>query len=185
MINETIQNIMDRRSIRGFLPDPLSPEQLQILQDTALASPSGMNRQPWQFHFIVNQDMIRQISRTAIETFQQDGDQEIIRRITSRHPSIFYGAPLLVVITTAKGSLDGLDAGIAVENLAIAAQSMGLGSCIVGLAGAAFRGMHATNPTRLIQMPDGYEFAISIAIGYPAMTKEAHEKHLEKITLIK
>jgi len=104
--------------------------------------------------------------------------------MAARHESIFYGAPLVVLISMPKDADGGLDAGIAAANLAIAAQSMGLGSCIIGLAAAAFSGSKGFQMARQVQWPDDHEFAISVAIGHPAITKEPHERHPEKVRFI-
>jgi len=184
MINETLQAIFSRRSIRRFSDDPLTADQLDDLKAVALASPTGMNRQSWHFSFVMNTDKIAAVSEGALAHFRQDGNQAVVDRMAARHKSLFYGAPLVVFISLPQGDDAELDAGIAAANLAVAAQSMGLGSCIIGLAAAAFNGTQADEMKRLIAMPDGHEFAISIAIGHPAMTKEAHEQHPEKITVI-
>ncbi|MGI6333873.1 MAG: nitroreductase family protein [Saccharofermentanales bacterium] len=183
-MNETIKAIFDRRSIRKFKPDRLTDEQIETLIQVALASPSGMDLQPWLFHFITNQDKISRISEAVLETFRKAGNQALLDRMAARHPSIFYGAPLLVVISMPQDNLSGVDAGIAIENLAIAAQSMGLGSCIIGMAAAGFNGDEGDELASLIEMPADHAFMISIAIGHPAMTKEAHIRNRKKIKVI-
>lgn len=183
-MNDTLKAIFDRRSIRRFEDTPLTAEEISTLENVALASPSGMDRQPWLFHFITDQKVISEISEGALDTFRRDGNQAILDRMAARHPSIFYGAALLVVISMPKDNPSGVDAGIAAENLAIAAQSMGLGSCIIGLAAASFSGVRGDAMCKLIGMPDDNCFMVSVAIGHPAMTKEAHESHPEKIVRI-
>ena len=52
-----------------------------------------------------------------------------------RNYDVFFGAPLVVFITlpeTPRSRFAEVDAGIAVENLALSAQGMGLGSVILG-----------------------------------------------------
>ncbi|MGI6326480.1 MAG: nitroreductase family protein [Saccharofermentanales bacterium] len=183
-MNETIKAIFDRRSIRNFKPDRLTDEQIETLIQVALASPSGMDLQPWLFHFITNQDKMNRISEGVLDAFRKAGNQELLDRMAARHPSIFYGAPLLVVISMSQDNLSGVDAGIAIENLAIAAQSMGLGSCIIGMAAAGFNGDEGDELARLIEMPADHAFVISIAIGYPAMSKKAHARNRDKIKIV-
>lgn len=185
MMNETLQAIFDRRSIRNFQPEPLTDDQMETLIQVALASPTGMNRQSWQFHFVVNTEKIAALSEASLETFRRQGNQAVLDSMAARHTSLFYGAPLVIIISMPKDSISGVDAGIAVENLVIAAESMGLGSCIIGLAGAAFSGEQADEMARLIEMPPDNAFVIAIAIGSKAMTKEAHARNPEKITIIR
>lgn len=183
-MNETINAIFDRRSVRAYTAESLTQEQISILADVALASPSGMNLQPWLFHFVTDQSKISAVSEAAVSFFRKTNNQAVLDRIASRHPSIFYGAPLVVFITTPKDSPSGVDVGIAVANLAIAAQSMGLGSCIIGMAAAAFGSDQSAEVASQLEIPDDHAFIVSIAIGHPAMTKEAHELNPEKVKFI-
>ena len=183
-MNETINAIFDRRSIRSFTAEPLAKEQINTLAEVAMASPSGMNLQPWLFHFVTDQARISAVSEAAVSFFRKTNNQAVIDRIASRHPSIFYGAPLVVFITTPKDNPSGVDVGIAVANLVIAAQSMGLGSCIIGMASAAFGSDQAADVARLLEVPDDRAFVVSIAIGHPAATKEAHERNPEKVKFL-
>jgi len=78
-----------------------------------------------------------------------------------------------------------IDAGIAAENIALAAQALGLGSCIIGLTQAAFAGSSRHIIGQMIDMPDTHDFAISIAIGHPAMGKDPHEVLPGRLVTIK
>lgn len=70
------------------------------------------------------------------------------------------------------------------QNLAIAAQSMGLGSCIIGMAAASFSGPMGQAMRDRMDWPADHDFVISIAIGHPAMSKDAPERHPEKVRII-
>lgn len=184
---DILQAIFDRRSIRHFKPEPLTDEQIATLAKVALASPSAMNHQPWLFHFIRNQQVITSLSEATLQVFRDRSDQATLERMASRHPSIFYGAPLLVIISLPRDEnshYSKIDAGIAVENLAIAAQSLGLASCIIGLVGVAFSGSQKAAMAKLAGLPDDREFAISIAIGHPDTNKDAHEQQPDHIVWI-
>jgi len=96
-------------------------------------------------------------------------------RMKGRGGSVFYNAPLAVFISCDKNSRWGdVDAGIAVENLALSAHSLGLGSVIIGMCRAAFDGPEGKRLEQLLRFPDDHRFAIAIAIGQPDCTKEAH-----------
>lgn len=48
-IDQVFKSIVEkRRAVRGFLPDPVSPQTLQSVFDTARHAPSNCNTQPWQ-----------------------------------------------------------------------------------------------------------------------------------------
>jgi len=183
MTNPVQQAILGRRSIRAFRPDAVTEDQLAALTAAALASPSAMDRQPWEFLFITKAAVLDQIAASALKTFEAQGNLALVERIQSRGGTILYGAPLLVIITLPKDSpaMNHADVGIAAQTLALAAQGLGLGSCIVAMAGAAFQGPDAEACRAAVGWEEGREFALSVVIGSPATTKDAHAVHPEKI----
>lgn len=186
MINPVIQAIMDRRSIRAYKNEPVSQELKQILLDAALASPSAANRQPWHFTFVEDQALLDEVNDAMRENMRKNnrgGD------FTADGFHVFFHAPLAVFIS-GPANLEGkrfaeVDAGIAVENLAIAAQGLGLGSCILGLPADAFRGDKGPELSKKLCFPDGYAFKVAISIGWPDTTKEAHPIGENKYTFLK
>ncbi|MBP7402939.1 MAG: nitroreductase [Clostridia bacterium] len=174
MDNPALQAILDRRSIRAYLPDPVTDGQVEQLEAAALAAPSAVNHQPWHFTFVRDAELLDEISRTVVESGGRD---------PSFH--IFYHAPLVVFIAADSTRKWGvLDCGIAVENLALAAHAMGLGSVIVGMADAAFDAPGGSVLARHLGFPAGHRFAVSIAIGHPAAGKPPHENHPDRILRI-
>lgn len=69
-----------------------------------------------------------------------------------------------------------------IENLALEAYADGLGSCIIGLVGQTFD--EHTEFYEKLGVSSSYKFYISIAVGYPAMTKPKHELNFDKISFI-
>lgn len=174
-MNDTIRSILDRRSIRAYKPDAVTEEQLAVLKECALASPTGMNAQSWHFTFVTDAAVIDDVDKAVMDTFAANGDTATVERVRSRGGAVFYKAPLAVFISCEKDSKWGeVDAGIAVENLALAAHSLGLGSVIIGMCGAAFNGAEGKRLEQLLKFPENHRFAIAIAIGVPDTTKEAH-----------
>ena len=186
---DTLDLIQKRRSIRKFSAEPVTVDQIRTLAEAAEAAPSAMNQQPWRCHFITSPKVIGEINAAAFAKFRADGNQGVIDRLTARDSAenIFYGAPLVVIITAERNQMTGyamIDCGIVAQTIALAAESIGLGSCIIGLTAAAFSGLARQSVGRLIQMPDSHEFAISIAIGHPLTSKEPHERLPERINII-
>jgi nitroreductase len=183
-MNDALKAIFERRSIRAFRPDPLAAEQVDLLTRVALASPSANNRQPWHFHFLADPDLVGAVSDAALATFRRKGETGVLDWLASLGGGLFFGAPLVVLVTCPRERPSEIDAGIAVENLAIAAQSMGLGSCIIGLARAAFDGEPGEALSRRLGIGEDQAFVISIALGVAATTKEPHDMHPEKVTVL-
>ncbi len=187
MMNPVQKAILDRRSTRGFDGVALSKDELQTLIDAALASPSAMNRQPWHFAFVTDRALMKEFSDAARSYYMKSASEGVRARFRDPAYDFLMNAPLFVVISyQSEGahSFTGVDCGIAVENLALSAMGMGLGSVIVGMpkdvleseAGAAYR--------EKMGMPEGNTYAIGIVIGHNTMTKDAHDVGEGKYTIV-
>lgn len=184
-MNDTIRSILDRRSIRAYLPDPVSEEQIEALRQCAAAAPTAMNLQNWHFSFVTDKDIIHTIEKDIADKICASGNEQTIERIKSRGFSIFYEAPLVIFISADRSQRwSDVDAGIAVENLALCAHSLGLGSVIIGMADMAFSGEHGAEYASKLHFPEGFSFSIAIAIGKPAATKPAHEEAENRFSFI-
>ncbi len=184
-MNDTINAILSRRSNRGFTDKPLSDVQMSLLKECALASPTARNMQSWHFSFVSDKKVISMVETETVRIIDETADEVTKARTNARNRSIFYDAPLVVFISSDPNSRwSQVDAGIAVENLAIAAQSLGLGSVIIGLCAMAFEGEKKAELSDACGFPEGYEFSIAISIGQPNVSKEAHEVGENKLTII-
>ena len=175
--NRTLELIQERSSIRKYTDEPLTKEEIAILKKTALATPTGCNFQELRYAFITCRKIIEAMDDRvfSMRSFQRERMRE---RGSS---SIFYGAPLVIVISSKDTRWADADAGIAVANLSLAAQSMGLGSIILGLPENAFLEDDPQNCRTLLKMEEGERFRLAIGIGHPATTKKPHEQDTSHI----
>ncbi len=78
---------------------------------------------------------------------------------------LFHGAPALIIIGSKPGaSLPKEDSMLAAQNILLAAHSMGLGSCLIGMAVEAMR--NDTGILRFLGIPDEERVYAVIALGY-------------------
>ena len=68
-----------------------------------------------------------------------------------------------------------MDAGIAVQNMAIAAESMGLGNLIIGCVYDALHGEKKAYFDKTLAIPEGYSFQIALAVGHKTDNKTPHD----------
>jgi nitroreductase len=61
------QVIRGRRSVRAFLPTPVSQETILEILDVAARAPSGTNTQPWQA-IVVTGEKKKALSKELVET---------------------------------------------------------------------------------------------------------------------
>ena len=120
--NEVLRAIRNRRSVIRFTDAPVSDEQLETILEAGRWAPSYINSQPWEF-IVVRDPGMR--SRLA----------EVMKRVTLAWHG-FAQAPVLVAIAvdpTRDPSHSIEDGAAAVQNMALAAHSVGLASFWAGL----------------------------------------------------
>lgn len=182
--NQTLNAIFTRSSIRAYKDEPLTEEELKTLESVALATPTAMNRQSQRYFFVTDKQLIKDIE-VAVGEVIREGDEQMYKNFCERGGKVMYDAPLFVVVAIDQsGRFSRVDAGIAVGALAIAAQSMGLSSVILGMPRMAFEGPRGKELSERIGIPEGLEFEIGIAIGHAAMEKPQHESdpnHVKRV----
>lgn len=160
-----LEVIRTRSSIRAYADQELSSEQLETLLEAALQAPTAQNRQ--EFHLSVVKK-----GHPVLAAIEEERSK--IKGIQAPN-NFYYDAPLVLFISAEKDFKWGeLDAGIVVENIHLAAQGMGLGSLIIGCVRDALSQEKKQYFSEKLNFPDGYEFKIAIALGYPATEKEPH-----------
>lgn len=175
MIKTVMEIILTRSSIRAYEDRPIEEFKLAELKEAALASPTAMNRQNQRFVFVTNRAVIDSIDKAVVDGIIASGNEAFAERTRSRGGKTLYNAPLFIGIFSAPGHYAGVDAGIAVENIALAAKSLGLDSVILGMPSAAFAGEKGRELAASLGVPEGFEFTIGISVGYKATEKEPHE----------
>lgn len=173
MSNEVIAAIHDRRSIRSYTTDAVSDEQLKILEQAAVDSPSANNRQPYKFVFVRN--------KALLDDFRADfreGYYAVNPAAKEKEPNydVTRGATCVCFIFADNANRWApVDSGIAVENLALAAHAIGLGSVILGMPLALFESEIGAKWNEKLGCPENMSFCVAIGIGVPAGTKPAHQ----------
>ncbi|MGZ7066624.1 MAG: nitroreductase, partial [Candidatus Aminicenantales bacterium] len=139
---ELKEAIYTRRSIRAYLPKPIDRTLVQQLIDAAVQAPCAMNIQPWTFAVIQDPAILADLSsRTKTHLLglmdQMPPLAEYREALMDPKYSVFYGAPVLVLICSKpnSGPAAETDCALAAENLMLAARGLGLGTCWMGFVG--------------------------------------------------
>ena len=161
-VSAVLSNIMARRSIRKYLDKPVEHDKLEAVALAGINAPSAMNRQNWAVRIIEDQKLMADVKGQ-----------------TRNAPN------LICVCAPADGRFD-LDAGLLGENMMLAAQTLGLGTCI------------QTGPIRFLttdekakafrdslDIPEGYKLLFVISIGYPDEQPDAKPRDASKVKYIK
>ncbi len=185
MSNETLRLISARRSPRAYESTPITEEQLKAVLQAAVESPSAVNRQPWHFTVVRNQGLLDEMNQAVWEQMMKRNPEKRSPRFADNSFHVFYHAPTVIFISGMPDNLyTPIDGGIAVENIALAAESLGLGSVILGMPRDAFAGEKADDFRKALHFPEGWDFVIAIALGVPADTKDAHAVKPGRISFV-
>ncbi len=179
-MSEVLETIAKRSSTRAYKAEALTDAQIQLLLKAGLEAPTARNQQ--EIHISVvdkGQSILKEIDaeKRRLLAFGSDANAA----------NFYYDAPNVFFLSADKDCSWGrLDAGICVENIAIAAEALGLGSVIIGIINGAMQGERKEYFAKSLQFPDNYEFAIAIAVGYKAVEKTPHEIDIKKnVTFIR
>ena len=179
-VNPVLSSIMARRSVRKYLDKPVEHEKLETIVRAGINAPSGMNRQPWIVRVVESQQLIADVT----EVYKQENAEQVKR--DKDFKNMFRNAPnLICVCTPAKGGGE-LDAGLLGENMMLAAQSLGLGTCCLG---GPVRFLKANEKCKFfmdrLDIPSDYQLNYIIAVGYPDEQPEAKPRDTSKVKYIK
>lgn len=115
-MNEVIRNLLTRRSVRKFTDKKIEREALDILLKVALAAPSGMNKQTWQFTLVDDTKKIQELACA-------------VGKALDRENYDIYKPAALIIPSNLRDSAWGMeDNACALENIFLAAHSLGIGS---------------------------------------------------------
>ncbi|MBR6997863.1 MAG: nitroreductase family protein [Prevotella sp.] len=179
-VNPVLSSIMARRSVRKYLDKPVEHEKLQAVVRCGINAPSGMNSQPWIVRVVEDQKLIADVT----EVYKKANAEQVKR--DKDFKNMFRNAPnLICVCTPAKGGGE-LDAGLLGENMMLAAQAMGLGTCCLG---GPVRFLLSNADAKFfidrLDIPADYRLNYIIAIGYPDEQPEAKPRDEGKVKYIK
>ena len=186
MKNDVLNVISARRSHRAYQPEKIAEEKLTAILQAGLEAPSAVNRQPWTYTVVEDQKLLQEVHDATAAAMMKKTEKDRSPRFADNAFHVFYHAPAVIFIFGEKDfGWTKVDCGIAVENMALAVESLGLGSVILGLPQAAFASEAGDELRKKLACPEGSDFVIALAVGTPADDKPAHPQHPEKITYIR
>jgi nitroreductase len=178
--NEVMQTIMARRSVRKYLDKPVEHEKLDVIVRAGINAPSGSNRQPWIVRVVEDQQLIDRVT----QVFKQENAEQVQR--DKNFKNMFRNAPNLICVCTPANGGGELDAGLLGENMMLAAQAMGLGTCCLG---GPVRFLLSNEKARFfldsLDIPADYKLLYIIGVGYPDEQPDAKPRDASKVKFIK
>lgn len=149
LTNPTIETILTRRSIRSYKDTPVPREMIETILECGKFAATALGKQPWHFTVVTNRDVLDMICReSGFDAFR--------------------GAPcaILASFEIGNGTAGEIDCANAIENMALAARSLGLGSCYAAAFRNAFMKDNAEDIKKQLGIPANYKPTLSLALGY-------------------
>ena len=155
-MNETLQNLKTRRSVRTYLPKQVEKSALEAVLEAGTYAPTGSGRQSPVIVAVQDAATVRQLSRMNAAVNGASGDP-------------FYGAPTVLVVLADKTKRTYLLDGAAVlTTLLNAAHAVGLGSCWIHRAKEEFESEEGKALLKRWGVEGDYEAIGHVILGYAA-----------------
>lgn len=165
--NPVLKAIRERRSIRKYTDEPVSRDHIRTILEAGQWAPSGLNNQPWRFLVVM----------------RDDERQEELARCT-KYAHIVRAAGALVCVMLDRTAMysqakDNQGAGACIQNMLLAAHSLGLGAVWLG----QIINDQKTSLQAIGLSDTEYELQAVIAVGHPAQDGSSDRKPMTELLL--
>ncbi|GHU70521.1 NAD(P)H nitroreductase [Spirochaetia bacterium] len=168
--------IHSRRSTRSFQDKPVPRQDIEKLLDAAIWAPSGGNNQSWLFTAILNREIISKLNellRQGFLVWTPDDDypgKHGAKKAAQNEDFHFCNhAPALIIASNKPNYENAMaDCSLALENIFLAAESLGLGSCYINSPHWLRNDPGVRDFLFTLGIPREHTICSSAAIGYIA-----------------
>ena len=172
-MNETIKNLVERRSCRKYSTTQIKEEELNSVLKAGEYAPTGMGRQSPIILVLQNKEKVEKLSKLNAKIMGTDKDP-------------FYGAPTVLIVLADKNiGTYKEDGSLVLGNLMNAAYSIGLGSCWIHRAKEEFETDEGKELLKEWNIPENYVGIGHCVLGYPEEKSEAKPRKEDYIRFIK
>lgn len=167
------QAIRERRSCREFAPIPVEDDKLQAVLEAGRWAPSVLNKQPWRFTVIKNQELkegLRESCQNTVEFLHQASGWKWLGRY---QVDFLVQAPIIIAVTAdprdtgadqflpGRGESYAFSCCAAIQNMLLAAHALGLGSLWYTL-------YDKEKVKQILGISPHIDLVSMVVIGYPA-----------------
>lgn len=172
---ETLEAIKTRRSIRKYKTTPVDDKTLELVLEAARWAPSWDNTQCWRFIVVKDTNTKSELADTLPES-------NPARRAVREAPVVIMACAKLGKAGYIKGKLSSdkgdwymFDVALAMQNLVLAAHSLGLGTVYIGW-------FNEERATSILEVPEGFCVVAMTPLGYPDQQRNpTPRKELDEI----
>ena len=187
-MNKVLENIKSRRSVRAYTDQQVSETDLLAILEAATYAPSGMHYESWHFTAIQNADKLTELNSRIKGAFAKSDDLRLQERGHSQTYCCYYHAPTLVIVSNDPTQWwAGMDCACAIENMFLAATSLGIGSCWINQLGTTCDDPEVRAFITSLGVPENHKVYGCVALGYAHPDALLKEKKVKTgtVTIIK
>lgn len=157
---ETLETILTRKSVRSFDEKHIEEDKIETLMKAAMAAPTGVNRQPWEFYICKSEETKDQVKK-AMPFGKYNADIIVITCVKE------------IATMPMMHDLAFCDLSAATENILLAAHDMGLGGVWCAIYPDKIR---IKTIKKALKIPAGLTPFSAIYLGYPAKDDKSKVK---------
>ncbi|MCW4016824.1 MAG: nitroreductase family protein [Candidatus Bathyarchaeota archaeon] len=146
--------ILSRKSIRRYENKEIPKDVLDQIVEAGRQSPSAANRQPYRFVIVTDAKIKKEL-------------KGLLSQFLEKAPVIIVGCANPKAVLTGKWAT--IDTTIALENMVLAAWSLGVGSCWIG-------SFNEEKIKQALKIPQDWKVVALVTFGYPAETPKPRKK---------
>ena len=152
---DAMQNLITRRSVKQYKPDPVPREIIEKIVEAGTWAATGRNAQAPIIVAVTNKEMRDRIARMNAAIMGAEKDP-------------FYGAPVVLIVLADKNAAPTYlyDGSLVLGNLMLAAHAQGIGSCWIHRAKQEFESEEGKAILKELGLEGDYEGIGHCILGY-------------------
>ena len=176
--NAVIEAIMARRSIRQYHATPVGRDTLMQIMTCGINAANGQNKQSWEVRIVDNPTTM-----TQIQDLMAAGNAELDPAMVK---GCMRGAPVMVFIARDLNyDFSAYDCGLLAGNILLSAQSMGVGSIVLGSPVRFINdAVNSTEILHILGYSENYELCLCVGLGYAAEAPDAKPRDINKVQFV-
>lgn len=173
-MKEVLENILTRRTTRSFKGEQISDQELDYILQAAIHSPTGMNKQSWQFTVVQDGEKIQHLAKAISKVLDKGTEYNM------------YNPATIILASNEKDNSNGLaDCACAMENMFLMAHAQGVGSCWINQLKTICDNEEIREILREFGVPEEHIVWGIVALGYPACEPKEIVRNENAIIFVK
>ena len=177
-----IDAIMARRSIRQYTDQQVPRELLQKIAECGVNAPNAMNKQEWEVRIVDDAAYLN-----GVTELMKEGMPAFVNTDAPGFRNAFRNATAIIAVACPDDPMGMtlLNVGLMGENMCLAAQELGLGTCVMAAPSIFMTTNESAKPyLDKLGFTPGYKLRYVLGVGYPDETPAAKPRDLSKIKFV-